>query len=359
MQMIQKLRKMFFYAGLEKEAFQALVPDIHRENRVLLNVFSSIAGIMFFLLFIASMISQGFATVNSSTYLICGFVMVAIMLCVRYLIPKHPALVVLLVYLFEIVLYVFSIRISMLHADKPAVSAVAFLLVTPLLFYDRPARLCALIMADVAAFCVMVHFLKKPEVAATDFWNMLTFGIVAVVTTMFIMSIKMRALAQSRQIEYLSQADLLTGLKNRNHYENRLQQYPQMYTSNLVCVYADVNGLHEMNNKKGHQAGDKMLREVAKTMQQYFGPEDTYRIGGDEFVAFCVDVPPETVSAELDRIRQELSGKGYHVSFGMAVHVKEHGDDFHMQDFVREAENAMFAAKREFYRQPDHNRRSR
>lgn len=78
MQMIQKLRKMFFYAGLEKEAFQALVPDIHRENRVLLNVFSSIAGIMFFLLFIASMISQGFATVNSSTYLICGFVMVAI-----------------------------------------------------------------------------------------------------------------------------------------------------------------------------------------------------------------------------------------------------------------------------------------
>ena len=358
MQITQKFKKMFYYGGVEKEAFHALVPDIHEENRVLLSVFSQIAGIMFFLLFIVSMLTQGFATVNSSTYMICGFVMVAIMLCVRYLVPKHPALVVLLVYLFEIVLYVFSIRISMLHADKPAVSAVAFLLVTPLLFYDRPVRLCALILADVAVFCGMVLCLKAPEVAATDIWNMVTFGIVAAVTTVFIMSIKMRALSQSRKIEYLGQTDLLTGLKNRNHYENRLQKYPEMCSSNLICVYADVNGLHEVNNRLGHQAGDRMLRDVAEAMQRFFGPEDTYRIGGDEFVGFCVNARPETVTAEIDRIGQELSEKGYHVSFGIAVHGKEQGP-FDMQEIVREAENAMFSAKREFYRQPDHNRRSR
>ena len=82
MQITQKLRKLFFYGGVEKEVFQALVPDIHKENRTLLIVFSEIAGIMFFLLFIVSLITRGFATVNSSTYLICGFVMMAIMLCV-------------------------------------------------------------------------------------------------------------------------------------------------------------------------------------------------------------------------------------------------------------------------------------
>ena len=358
MQITQKFKKLFFYGGVEKDAFHALVPDIHEENRVLLGVFSEIAGIMFFLLFIVSMLTQGFATVNSSTYMICGFVMVAILLCVRTFVPKHPALVVLLVYLFEIVLYIFSIRISMLHADKPAVSAVAFLLVTPLLFYDRPVRLCALILADVVAFCVMVLCLKDPAVVPTDIWNMVTFGIVAVVTTMFIMSIKMRALSQSRQIEYLGHTDLLTGLKNRNHYENRLQKYPSMCKSDLICVYADVNGLHEVNNSQGHQAGDRMLCEVAEAMQRTFGPEDTYRVGGDEFVAFCPDARMEAVSADLDRLRQELSEKGYHVSFGTAVHSKEQGP-FNMQEFVREAENAMFSDKQEFYRQPDHNRRSR
>lgn len=354
----QILRKLFLYAGVEKEEYNALSGAIRKENMALLSVFSQLAGIMFFLLYITSMITQGFATVNSSTYLICGFVMLAIMLCVRFIVPKHPALVTALVYVFEIVLYVFSIRISMLHADKAAVSAVAFLLVSPLLFYDRPVRLSALLAADVAAFCVIVLCVKQPEVAETDVWNMVTFGVVAVATTVFIMSVKIRAMAQSRQIEYMSQTDLLTGLKNRNYYENRLQKYPEMCRENLICVYGDVNGLHEVNNRQGHSAGDRMLREVAAAMQACFGSEDTCRIGGDEFAAFRMDAQPETVSAEVERMRQELAGKGYHVAFGMAVRDKSQGP-IDMQAFLKEAESAMFSAKREFYRQPEHNRRRR
>ncbi len=358
MELLQKLRKLLLYGGVEKEEFNGLTSSIHEENQILLRVFSQLAGIMFFLLYIVSMLYNGFATVNSSTYLVCGIVMLAIMLCVNHVVPKHPTLVVVLVYLFEIVLYVFSIRISMLHADKPAVSAVAFLLVSPLLFYDRPVRLSALIAVDVAVFCVMVLCSKQPEIAETDVWNMVTFGVVATATTLFIMRIKIRALAQSRQIEYLSQIDLLTGLKNRNHYENRLQNYAQMCTSNLICVYGDVNGLHEMNNRQGHLAGDRMLREVAAAMQRYFGPEHTYRIGGDEFVAFQADARPEKTSVEVDGMRQVLAEKGYPVSFGIAVREKAQGD-LDMDEIVKEAENNMFSAKREFYRQPEHNRRSR
>lgn len=358
MQWVHKLRQLFFYAGLEKEEYNALRPDIRKENRVMLGVFSQLAGIMFFVLFITSMLSNGFATVNSTTYLACGVVMVAITLCMRFLVPKYPTLVIWLVYLFEIVLYVFSIRISLLHAEKPAVSAVAFLLVSPLLFYDRPVRLSALLVADVAVFCVLVLRAKERDVVETDIWNMITFGIVAVFTTLFTMRIKIRSLAQSRQIEYMSQTDLLTGLKNRNHYENRMQKYPDLFASNLFCVYGDVNGLHEINNRQGHPAGDKMLCEVAEAMQQCFGPEHTYRIGGDEFVAFRVDAEPEKVATEIDRMTQALAEKGYHVSFGMAFHEKGQGD-LDMDELVRTAENNMFSAKRDFYRQPEHNRRNR
>jgi diguanylate cyclase (GGDEF)-like protein len=358
MNMFGKLRMLFLGGGVNNEEFVALYPSIDRENRVLLEVFSRLAGIMFFLLSIVSTLPSGFVTVNSSTYLICGFVMLAIMLCERFIAPKHHAFATALVYVFEIVLYVFSIRISMLHADKPAVSAVAFLLVTPLLFYDRPVRLIALIATDVAAFCALAICTKRPEIAETDVWNMVTFGIVAAATTLFIMSIKIRALAQSRQIEYISQTDLLTGLKNRNHYENQLPNYPAMYTRNLICVYGDVNGLHEMNNRYGHTAGDRMLREVAAAMQAYFGPEHTYRIGGDEFAAFRMDTHPENVSAELERMGRELAAKGYYVSFGIAERVKEQGA-FSMSELIREAEIGMCAAKREFYRQPEHNRRNR
>lgn len=358
MDFFPKLLNLFLYAGVEKEEYYALSSRIHKENRGLLRVFSMVAGYMFFLLAIISMFSNGFVTVNSSTYLFCGFVMLAIMFCVNHLLPKYPALVMVLVYLFEIVLYVFSIRISMLHAEKPAVSAVAFLLVTPMLFYDRPVRLSALITADVTVVCVIVRRIKQPEIVETDIWNMVTFGIVAIATTMFIMNIKIRALAQSRQIDYMSQTDLLTGLKNRNHYENQLNNYPEMYKSNLFCVFGDANGLHELNNTQGHLAGDRMLREVAAVMQRYFGSEHTYRIGGDEFVAFRMDEQPEQVYAAIEQMNQNLADKGYHVSFGISAREKAQ-DLFDMHEIVNEAENNMYSAKREFYSQPENNRRTR
>ena len=344
----QAIHKLFLYAGLEKEDFEQLLPRIRDENRVLLKVFSQLAGVMFFLLYIVSMITMGFATVNSTTYLVSGFIMLIILFCVQYVVPKKPALVMLLVYIFEIVLYVFGIRISLLHADKPAVSAVTFLLVSPLLFYDRPTRLSALIATVVAAFCVIAVHTKQPGIATIDVWNMITFGAVAVATTIFLMSIKIRALAQSSQI----------GLKNRNHYENRLLKYPEMCRSNLVCVYGDVNGLHEKNNREGHHMGDVMLKEVAAAMQKVFGLDNTYRVGGDEFVAFKTDGESEKVSSELERISAELGEKGYHISFGVGEQNKAQGD-LDMHALVTEAEKNMFAAKQEFYRQPEHNRRSR
>ena len=349
---------LFLYAGVGKEEYNKLIPGIHEENRMLLKVFSQLAGVMFFLLFIASMLSNGFATVNSTTYFAFGIIMLVILFCVQYIVPKEPASVMILVYVFEILLYAFGIRISMLHADQPAVSAVAFLLVTPLLFYDRPVRISALIAAVAAVFCAMSISFKQSGIAALDVWNMITFAVVAIATTLFIMIIKIRALAQSRQIEYLGQTDLLTGAKNRNHYENRMKEYPEMCSSNIICVYGDVNGLHEINNKEGHQAGDRMLCEVAKSMQRSFGPESVYRIGGDEFVAFLVDDSFEALLAEVDRMKQELSRIGYHVSFGAAVQDKAQGD-INMRELIKEAENHMFSAKREFYRQPEHNRRNR
>jgi diguanylate cyclase (GGDEF)-like protein len=355
---IRELWKLFLYAGVDKQEYEELLPSIREENRTLLNVFSPLAAAMFFLLLIVSLLSQGFASVNSTTYLLYGAYMLIILLCSRFVLPKHPALVMLLVYVFEIVLYAFGIHVSMLHADKPAVSAVAFLLVSPLLFYDRPIRLSALVAAVVAAFCWIAVSFKAPDVVETDVWNAITFGVVAVATTMFTMKPKIRELAQSKQIEHMSQTDLLTGVKNRNHYEKRLQEYPEMCASSLACVYADVNGLHEMNNKNGHPAGDRMLREVAEEMRQRFGLEHTYRVGGDEFVAFRVDGQPGSLPIEIEQMRQALDGKGYRVSFGFAVREKAQGE-LDMRGIVNEAEINMFADKREFYRLSENDRRSR
>ncbi len=355
---IRKFQKLFLYAGVEKEEYYKLLPQIREENLVLLKVFSALGSVMFFILLVASMLTNDFAAQNSMTYLACGIEMLILLICSLYVLPRHPACVTLFVYLFEITLYVFGIHISMLHTEKPAVSAIAFLLVSPLLFCDRPVRLTVMITAVVALFCGIVVRRKSPDVIQSDVWNMITFGILAIATTVFIMSIKIRALSQSRQIAYMSQTDLLTGAKNRNYYENQLQKYPGLCSSNLICVYTDVNGLHEMNNKYGHQAGDKMLQEIAAAIQQHFGLEHTYRIGGDEFVAFRIDGQPEKLFPEIDRLKQDLTRKNYHISVGIAIGEKAKGE-LNMYEIVSEAEANMFADKRAFYLQAKNDRRSR
>ena len=81
----------------------------------------------------------------------------------------------------------------------------------------------------------------------------------------------------------MSENDVLTDLRNRNSFEQILESknYHPAY-----CIYIDVNGLHELNNKEGHMAGDEMLKYVARILAEYFEKAHCFRVGGDEFVAF-------------------------------------------------------------------------
>ncbi len=54
--------------------------------------------------------------------------------------------------------------------------------------------------------------------------------------------------------------------------------------------------MHLVNNTRGHKAGDLMLCAVATTVRKMFGKSHTYRIGGDEFVAFATDTTAEALS---------------------------------------------------------------
>ena len=157
-------------------------------------------------------------------------------------------------------------------------------------------------------------------------------------------------------VRYLSEADLLTGTKNRNSYENSLQGYGKSCKNNVICLYADVNGLHEMNNAKGHKAGDEMLQAAAKEIMGRFGREDTYRVGGDEFVAFRVDGDLETARRDGQEIARTLLGLGYNVSVGVAASDKTGID---MLALTRDAESEMFEEKHLYYQQAGHDRRRR
>ena len=353
---MRKFIRLLLYCGLDREEYGALLPAVRAQNQAYLRVFSSIAAGLFLVLTVAGLLTDGFISVNAPVFAACFAASAVILTCDCFFVPRHPKSVGLLIYAFEVLLYLFAVTASLLHKELTAVSAVAFLLVTPLLFYDRPVHLLLTHSLVVLILCFVMRRAKAPSVAEADAWNMVSYGLVGVIEGVFTMQIKMRNLYQRKQIVFLSETDVLTGVKNRNCYESRLKGYPALCKKGLLCVYADVNGLHELNNTQGHEAGDRMLRTVAGEIRNRYGREHTYRIGGDEFVAFGVDLPPENTERDVKEIAARLQKQNYHVSFGTAyaaVPVAE------LEAVIKQAETEMYRAKSEYYRQPEHSRRKR
>lgn len=164
-----------------------------------------------------------------------------------------------------------------------------------------------------------------------------------------------RNLRAFHTIKERSEVDMMTGLLNRNRFEADMPSWAQHATESLTCIYLDANGLHELNNTEGHQAGDRMLQAVARTLQERFGCEGAYRIGGDEFVVIVCDTTPEEAERCLHEAERALAQQGIRISAGMA----RHEAPVDVEQLIKEAEGLMFQAKRAFYQQAGNDRRGR
>ena len=159
-----------------------------------------------------------------------------------------------------------------------------------------------------------------------------------------------------RDMQRLGEGDALTGLYNRNRYESDLHNLAAGCRDSLCCIFVDVNGLHELNNSQGHEAGDRMLRSVADKIRACFGTRHTYRVGGDEFIIFVCDEPEAQTQKRIQEMTDELQEEGYFVSAGRAwAHIPI--DD--IEALIKAAEKQMYAEKQEYYRNPANDRRAR
>ena len=335
------------YAGLDKSEFNRIAPLATAENRMSLIHYSMTSAIFFAVLALLGAAFGGFTGVNIPIYA-GGCVMMLLMFFISSRIrPERTQIIRLLTYVFMMIIYTLSIILTLLHANMLAVMFIAMLLAMPLLFYDRPVIMSGITIFVTAVFCVLVNIFKAPDLAEADMCNVMTFAALAIVIEMTVGRLRYRTLSQKEQIRFMSYYDLLTGLKNRNSYEVELESYPQKCSGSLICIYADANGLHELNKEKGHKAGDLMLKYIAAHMQSAFG-SDTYRLGGDEFMALMSDESAEKVRADIERLEDIFDRRGYAVSFGFAEAVLP---GIKMDQLTTEAEHEMYMAKERYYKE--------
>lgn len=118
-------------------------------------------------------------------------------------------------------------------------------------------------------------------------------------------------------LAYMSQVDELTGVMNRNSYETRIAELTGATNNSIGCIYIDANGLHEINNHLGHDAGDEMLCAVADTLLSNFEKKDVFRLGGDEFAVLTHGVSRVELEARVDKICKTIDKIGYSISVGL------------------------------------------
>lgn len=343
---MEALRRLL-YAEMSREEYKACLPDIQRSNRHRVTAYLGIACAFLTVLWILSGALE-FLRPNMPAYMIALAVCMGLQAVNRTFPGKNGLLLTWLIYAFEALLYVLGIYLGIHPSpDTPTVSFIAFLLAVPLLFVMRPIQHILNVVFFDGVFILTCFLFKSKETLPVDILDGVVFGAVSCIISTFIMLSMHENFSIRHKLLGIAETDLNVGLKNRNAYESQMRDYPMHCSSTLSCVYLDVNGLHELNNTRGHAAGDEMLKTVAAKVRDIFGEEYSYRVGGDEFVAFAMDKSAEEMRALIHKLVQEVDEAGYSVAVGTATH-SAGGID--MEVLVKSAETRMYLAKEEHYR---------
>lgn len=163
-----------------------------------------------------------------------------------------------------------------------------------------------------------------------------------------VLALELRAADEARRREIAeaeAMLDELTGLWNRRGWdkfvtgeEARCRRY-----GHPACVLSmDVDGLKAVNDTRGHEAGDALIRGVADVLRASLRAHDVAaRLGGDEFAALLIECTLEQAEVVRARVREGLSANGLSASLGLAKRAPRGG----LAGALATADHAMYADK--------------
>nr|WP_027871195.1 transporter substrate-binding domain-containing protein [[Eubacterium] cellulosolvens] len=184
--------------------------------------------------------------------------------------------------------------------------------------------------------------------------------LVAAITAMIVYIIGLHS--KRRMLDEMAHKDSMTGLLNRRAYD----EYTDLHDdtngeSDLMILAMDLNGLKQVNDTRGHEAGDELIIGAAQCMKSVLGRYGkVYRIGGDEFVA-VVHQDKVHDGSLLQELRRTFSGwkgskcEALYVAVGYCYGNER--EDLTIKEMVRIADCRLYEEKRKFYERTGRDRR--
>jgi len=126
--------------------------------------------------------------------------------------------------------------------------------------------------------------------------------------------------ANHQRIKQLGLTDPLTQVNNRRYFDQRLDAEAavvQRHQQPLSCMFLDVDHFKRVNDEQGHQAGDKVLQQVAHLIAKQLRHSDLLsRYGGEEFVVLLPNTLLKDGWEIAERIRQSVAGHAFDIGGG-------------------------------------------
>ena len=107
------------------------------------------------------------------------------------------------------------------------------------------------------------------------------------------------------QLEQASTHDAMTGLYNRAYFDSEFISLQHCMRLPVSIIVVDVDGLKQVNDSKGHEAGDRLIVGVAAILKETFRGEDTVaRVGGDEFSILLPETGEDALQTIIERLHK-------------------------------------------------------
>lgn len=160
----------------------------------------------------------------------------------------------------------------------------------------------------------------------------------------FFISNSLEMKSRQEQLKDMSYKDGLTSLYNRNRYIQVLTSYEPMQNKSVGVMYLDLNGLKTVNDQQGHEAGDILICNTAKIIDDIY-PNEAYRIGGDEFVIISFNTEQKEFEQKVIMLQEKMKEKSISVSIGALW--KEKCDA--IEALLKNADECMYEEKKRYY----------
>ena len=356
---------LLFYGGLGKDEYLRVREPVAESNHKSLTHWSILVSIFWIYCLLMSLKAPDYARCRAA-YAISLAACITSYFGSRFLVKRFPKTLEPVMWFFRLFLLGGGVGIALCQYDVRSLTLFAVAIMSPSIFIDNTITSLCIHLIILGVYILLGRGVIAPEVYSWGLGNFSLFSVFGLLIGnainkdrferyLFADSASKLADLQARYAYF----DQMTGLKNRRAYSEKLSELAKQLPPVCCVIMIDINGLKQMNDTRGHDAGDELIIGTAECIREAFpDTEDAYRLGGDEFCVILAEREAYTKERLAVLFQRAAKKKGRYIDrISIACGMASNQDSLDIEQIAKTADERMYRAKKTYYMNSEHNRR--